>query len=57
MTVINQEHQGVSATKNSGIKILKGKNLAFVDGDDTIAENYIENLYEQTASMNKNLIF
>lgn len=54
---IKQYHQGVSTARNLGIKISKGKYLAFVDGDDTIAENYIETLYETTICMGKDIVF
>jgi glycosyltransferase involved in cell wall biosynthesis len=54
---IRQYHQGVSAARNLGIKISKGKYLAFVDGDDTIAENYIKTLYEKTVCMGHDIVF
>lgn len=43
--VINQENKGVSIARNQGIGTAKGKYIAFVDADDYIAKNYIEELY------------
>lgn len=39
---LQQQHKGVSAARNLGIKESRGKYIAFVDGDDTIADNYLE---------------
>ena len=43
--VINQENQGLSGARNSGLQVARGEYIWFVDSDDTIAEkslNYIE---------------
>lgn len=42
-TVI-KENEGVAKTRNLGIKIAKGEYIAFIDNDDFIDENYLENL-------------
>lgn len=43
--VIHKENEGVSATKNLGMKISSGEYVAFVDSDDYIANDYCETLY------------
>jgi glycosyltransferase involved in cell wall biosynthesis len=43
--LINQENKGVSAARNAGIAIAKGSYLAFVDGDDFIKPDFLEQLY------------
>lgn len=42
--VIHQENQGVSAARNRGLEISSGNWVVFVDGDDCIADRYIETL-------------
>lgn len=42
--VIHQKNAGVSVARNTGITEAKGDYLAFVDGDDLIAPDYLERL-------------
>ena len=43
ITVIHHDHNmGVSKTRNDGLTIVKGKYIAFVDGDDYVAPTMIE---------------
>ena len=44
-TVFHQENQGVSAARNKGIELSKGDYLVFVDADDYITPNHLEQLY------------
>lgn len=41
ITIINQKNQGLSAARNSGIKVAKGDYIWVVDSDDSITENSI----------------
>lgn len=43
--VIHQKNLGVGAARNSGLKILKGKYVGFVDSDDWIEPDMYEVLY------------
>ncbi len=47
ITVIHQENQGVSVARNNGIKATDTKWLTFVDADDWVEENYIDELYKE----------
>jgi len=49
--LVNQENQGVSVARNTGLKLAKGDYIGFVDADDFIAKDYFETLY-QTAVAN-----
>ena len=44
ITVIHKKNCGVSSARNTGINIAKGLQILFIDGDDTIKSDYIENM-------------
>ena len=43
-TIINQKNQGLSVARNNGLKYAKGDYFFFVDSDDYIEKNCIEEL-------------
>lgn len=43
--VIHQKNQKQGAARNRGIEIAKGKYIAFIDSDDWVEDNYLEELY------------
>ncbi|TCD46265.1 glycosyltransferase family 2 protein [Streptococcus sp. X16XC17] len=43
--VITQNNQGQSAARNKGLDVCLGEFISFLDSDDWIGEDYIQNLY------------
>ena len=43
ITIITQENKGFSGARNSGLRNIFGKYIAFLDSDDVLAPNAIEN--------------
>ncbi|MBE6450908.1 MAG: glycosyltransferase [Alphaproteobacteria bacterium] len=43
--VINQSNSGVSASRNIGLKEAQGKYIMFIDGDDYIEPNTLQDIY------------
>jgi glycosyltransferase involved in cell wall biosynthesis len=54
--LINQENKGVSAARNAGIAIAKGSYLSFVDGDDFIKSDFLEQLHRMALENNADLV-
>lgn len=46
VTVVNQSNGGVSSARNHGIEVATGNYICFVDADDYVAPEYLEQLYE-----------
>ena len=42
--ILDEENSGLSETRNKGMRIAKGKYILFLDSDDTLTPNSIENL-------------
>lgn len=52
---IHQKNQGVSATRNNGIRCANGEYLVFVDSDDTVDAQYVQVLFQEMAENNVDL--
>ena len=53
--LINKDNEGVSASRNLGIKISTGEFIMFVDPDDELEEDAIEYLYSLIQSYNADI--
>ena len=54
--VISQSNKGFSGARNRGLKNLVGKYLMFVDSDDWVCENAIENLLNKATEWNADIV-
>lgn len=55
--VVNKDNEGVSETRNRGIKIATGEFIMFLDADDWIEENTCEILYNQIRKNDAEMVF
>lgn len=46
INVIHKNNEGLSATRNMGIKISNGEYITFIDSDDYVELNMLESMYE-----------
>lgn len=44
--VIHKNNEGLGKARNSGLEVAKGEYVAFVDSDDYLADDALENLYQ-----------
>jgi len=49
------KESGLSQARNKGLEISKGKYIAFIDSDDTIESNFIEELYNNLKENNSDM--
>lgn len=48
--IVNQRNSGLSAARNAGMRIAKGKYICFIDADDIISKDHIANLVDELNS-------
>lgn len=53
--VIHQKNQGVSATRNTALKIARGNLIGFIDADDKISKDMYEFLYNNSLKHNADI--
>lgn len=54
--VIHQKNKGLSAARNAGLLVTKGKYIAFCDPDDTMKSNMLEVLYQCAEEQNIDIV-
>ena len=57
ISIYTQKNQGLSATRNNGVKIAKGKYIYFIDSDDLLEENALEVLYDKLEKNKLDVLF
>ena len=53
----HETNKGVSQSRNDGIDSASSKYIAFIDADDYVSENYLEELYNLATEYNADIVF
>ncbi len=56
VTVINQENKGPSLSRNAGLERIKGDTVFFLDADDILEKNALEELYHAMTENHADLV-
>ena len=54
--VIHQQNCGVSAARNAGLDVARGKFVTFIDSDDWVEKEFLKELYEKITSENADVV-
>ncbi len=57
LQIINQTNQGLSMSRNNGLRQAHGEYIWFIDGDDYIEKNSLRHLYETAVAYNTDILF
>lgn len=48
-------NQGISVTRNDGLALAQGEYICFIDSDDYVHENYLDELYKKSTACNSDI--
>ena len=55
--IITQKNRGLSGARNTGMKYINGEYVCFIDSDDWLESNALEELYEMSKDLDLDMIF
>lgn len=55
--ISHKENQGLGFARNSGLLESRGEYVSFIDSDDFVSENFIEELYNTAVKYNADIVF
>ena len=55
--LVYQENRGPSAARNTGLRMAEGRYLCFVDSDDYVSSDYLDQLYKKIETSGAEVIF
>ena len=56
VTVIHKKNGGLSDARNTGLDIMNGSYVTFVDSDDVVSNIYLEELYKASVQYNADIV-
>jgi glycosyltransferase involved in cell wall biosynthesis/SAM-dependent methyltransferase len=56
LKIIDQKNQGLSAARNSAIKVARGEYLIFLDSDDYIKKELVQEVFEKASKENADIV-
>ena len=57
ISLINQENKGLSAARNAGMRVARGKYISFVDSDDYLVPGMMNSLLQRAVNQNLDILF
>lgn len=56
LVVFEQDNQGISAARNTGIELAHGEYIGFIDNDDTVTPDYIEQILNRAKETEADIV-
>lgn len=57
VSIYTQNNQGLSSTRNNGVRLARGKYIYFIDSDDLLEDNALETMYNKLDTNKLDILF